>query len=523
MSPSIAARLVPRHLPAAVLLMAIAAPLAAQEHTLRVHSFGSPTSLDHTAHLDRWAEAVEDQSGGRIAVEVYPSLQLGGGVADLMTQLDDGIVDIVWTLPGFTPGRFPDMQGLELPFMHTGSSATMSLAAMEFVTEHLAEEFEGIHVISIHATDAAIIHTPDEPVDSLEDLDGMKLRMAGRFIGEGVKGLGATPVGMGLGKIYEAVSRGQVDGFLINWSITEPFRFREVVDYHTDAPLFQSMLMTLMRQESYDALPPDLQAVIDANSGVEYATRMGEIWDTATEPARRFAVENGDTLVTLTDGEVARWKAADQPAYDAWIAARWTAAATMARPSSRPSGRSPPSTDANDAGSHPAGAGGGLRGGHARGRARARGGGALHGGRGAGRRGGRAGAGRQRGGGADRRRLRGRLPAAVPDARRAHRDHALHRPGAGRPAPRARFRGRAADARGGGRAHLAHDRGRARRGWARARLLFLELPAWWGYAAASLFASLWTATAALVALERATGGAGSDAVARAGGAGAGRA
>ena len=223
-------------------------------------------------------------------------------------------------LPGFTPGRFPGTQGLELPFMHTGTSATMSPAAMELVTEHLAPEFEGIHVISIHATDPAIIHTRDEPVDSLEDLDGMKLRVAGRFIGEGVKGLGATPVGMGLGEIYEAVSRGQVDGFLINWAITEPFRFHEVVDYHTDAPLFQSMLMTLMRQESYDALPPDLQAVIDANSGVEYATRMGEIWDTATEPARRFAVDNGDTLVTLSDEELARWKEAVQPAYDTWIA-----------------------------------------------------------------------------------------------------------------------------------------------------------------------------------------------------------
>ncbi|SDZ99915.1 TRAP transporter substrate-binding protein [Rubrimonas cliftonensis] len=298
-------------------LMAFTA--SAQEHTLRIHSFGSAASLDHTAHLDRWAESVEADSGGRIAVEVYPSMQLGGSPADLVQQMEDGVVDIIWTLPGFTPGRFPGAQGLELPFMNTGRSATMSPAAMEFVTGHLQQEFEGVKVISVHATDAALIHTVDRPVRTMEDFQGLKLRVAGRFIGEAVAALGATPVGIPLPGVYEALSRGQVDGMLINWAITQPFRFYEVTQHHTDYPLFQSMLMTLMRQESYDALPPDLQAVIDANSGVEYATRMGEIWDTATEPARQATIAAGDDVFELDPAEVARWKAAVQPAYDVWI------------------------------------------------------------------------------------------------------------------------------------------------------------------------------------------------------------
>ncbi|MFN4100857.1 MAG: TRAP transporter substrate-binding protein [Pararhodobacter sp.] len=294
--------------------------LAAQEVTLRLHSFGSPASLDHTAHLDRWAEQVAADSDGRIAVEVYPSLQLGGDVADLVPQLEDGIVDIVWTVPGFTPGRFAGPQGLELPFMNTGHSATMSPAAMEFIETNLAPEFEGIKIISVHATDAALVHTKGRPVRTLEDFQGLKLRVAGRFIGEAVKGLGATPVGMGLGDIYEGLSRGQVDGMLINWAITQPFRFYEVTDYHTDFPLYQTMLMTLMSQASYDKLPDDLKAVIDQNSGVEYATRMGGIWDGATQPARQASIDAGDEIITLSDEEVARWKEAVQPAYDAWIA-----------------------------------------------------------------------------------------------------------------------------------------------------------------------------------------------------------
>ncbi len=304
---------------AALVATFVAMTASAQEHTLRIHSFGSAASLDHTAHLDRWAEAVEADSGGRIAVEVYPSMQLGGSPADLVQQMEDGVVDIIWTLPGFTPGRFPGAQGLELPFMNTGLSETMSPAAMEFITEHLQPEFEGVKIISVHATDAALVHTRDRPVRTLEDFEGMKLRVAGRFIGEAVSALGATPVGIPLGGVYEALSRGQVEGMLINWAITQPFRFYEVTQFHTDYPLFQSMLMTLMRQESYDALPPDLQAVIDANSGVAYATRMGAIWDTATQPARQATIDAGDEVFTLDPAEIERWKAAVQPAYDVWI------------------------------------------------------------------------------------------------------------------------------------------------------------------------------------------------------------
>lgn len=298
----------------------LAQAAVAQEHTLRVHSFSSPTSLDHTAHLDRWAEKVEQDSGGRIAVEVYPAMQLGGKASDLVQQLEDGVVDIIWTLPGFTPGRFPGAEGLELPFVNTGTSATMSPAAMEFAQDHLQDEFDGIKILSIHATDGSIAHSVERPIRTLEDFDGLKVRVAGRFIGEAVSALGGTPVGIPLPGVYEALARGQVDAMFINWAITEPYRFYEVTNHHTDTPLYQSMLMTLMSQDSYDALPEDLQAVIDANSGVEYAKRMGEIWDEQKGPARQATIAHGNDVFSLSEEELARWKEAVTPAYDAWIA-----------------------------------------------------------------------------------------------------------------------------------------------------------------------------------------------------------
>ncbi len=298
----------------------LSAPAAAQEFTLRVHSFSSPRALDHTAHLNPWAKKVEKESKGRIKVEVFPAMQLGGKASDLVSQLEDGVVDIIWTVPGFTPGRFPGVEGLELPFMNTGLSETMTPAAMEFITTHLMDEFKGMHIISVFATDAALIHTRKKPVAKLEDFKGLKLRVSGRFTGEAVKGLGATPVSILLRQVYEALARNQVDGILTNWAITAPFRLYEVTKYHTDYPLYQIMLMTLMSKKSYDRLPKDLQAVIDANSGVEYATRMGKIYDGATDGARQLAVKAGNKLIIPTPAEIKRWKEAVKPGYKAWIA-----------------------------------------------------------------------------------------------------------------------------------------------------------------------------------------------------------
>jgi TRAP-type C4-dicarboxylate transport system substrate-binding protein len=315
-----------RDLVGAGLALGLAAPMVAkaqQAFTFRLHSFSSPTALDHTLHLDRWAERVQQQSQNRIRIEVYPAMQLGGQPRDLPQQLEDGVVDIIWTVPGFTPGRFMGTEGLEMPFMNTGLSATESVAAYEYATKHLAEnEYRGIKIISIHSTDRALIHTSRKPIRTIEDFRGLRLRVAGRFIGEAVTALGATPVGIPLGGVYEATARNQVDGFLINWAITHPFRLYEVAKHHSEPTggLFQGMLLTLMSQRSYNRLPNELKAVIDANSGAALSKQLGEIWDTQTQQAINATRAAGNEIIEIPPAEKERWRAAVAPAYEAWMA-----------------------------------------------------------------------------------------------------------------------------------------------------------------------------------------------------------
>jgi TRAP-type C4-dicarboxylate transport system substrate-binding protein len=304
---------------AAVLAAAFAFPAAAQT-VLKVHSFSSPQAPDQALHLFPWAERVNKASGGKLKVEVYTSMQLGGKPADLPQQLEDGVVDAIFHLPGFSPGRFPAMEGTELPFTNVGVSAGQSPAVFEWANRWLKDsEFKGIRILSIHATDASILHTRERPVRTLEDFKGLKLRVPGRIVGEAAKALGATPVGIPLPGVYEALARGQVDGMFINWAIMPSYRFHEVTKHHMETPVYQSPLMTLMSERSYAKLPADLKKVVDDNSGLEYTKYIGKVWDGLTEGARKQTREAGNTVFALPEKEKARWTEAVRPVYRLWV------------------------------------------------------------------------------------------------------------------------------------------------------------------------------------------------------------
>lgn len=296
-----------------------ASRVTGQEFTFRLHHFSSPKSFDQTRHMGPWAERVNTQSGGRLKVQIYPSMQLGGKPKDLIQQVRKGIVDMIYFVPGFAPGAFPVTAALELPFIGTGS-IVMSQVAMEFYDRHLKDkpEYRGIRLIVMHSTDTAFLHTRNKPVRRLEDLSGMKIRVATRYIGLAVREFGGVPDGMPLPAVYEALARGRVDGMMIPWAITRPFRLYEVAKFHTEEPMYSTMLLTLMNQASYDRLPSDVRKVVDANSGMAYTRKLGVIWEEEAKLAREKALKLGNTIVHLTPEEFARWKAKAGPVHRKW-------------------------------------------------------------------------------------------------------------------------------------------------------------------------------------------------------------
>ncbi len=311
---------------AALLALLLAGPATAQETTLRLHHFLAESSPVHAGYLAPWAERVETESGGRIRIEIYPSMQLGGAPPSLIDQVEDGVVDLVWTLPGYTPGRFPITEVFELPFL-AGSGATASVALCEFASEALQDEYADVRLIALHTSGPGLFHVRGDPIRSLEDLRGMQIRGPSRTTTDALAELGAEPIGMPVPQVPEALSRGVVDGALLPWEVTAPLRVPELVDSHTGFAgprgFYVSTFLFAMNPGSYTALPDDLRAVIDANSmasGCDEARIAGANEDAYDLRGRDLAVAEGNEIVTIPEAEVPRWIDALQPVVDRWVA-----------------------------------------------------------------------------------------------------------------------------------------------------------------------------------------------------------
>lgn len=309
---------------AAALVFGATAPMAeAQEVTLRLHQFLPPPATVPKHILKPWAANVEAASGGRLKIEHFDSMQLGGKPPGLMDQAIDGVADIVMTVVGYTPGRFPKTEVFELPFMMTDPIAT-SKAFQEMVETDLQNgEYEDVHILGAWVHGPGVIHTAGG-VTTLEDMKGLKVRGPTRIIGDMLKELGATPVGMPLPAIPEALSKGVVSGTVIPWEVTPAIKLSELVTHHTefsgDEALYTATIVLAMNKDKYESLPDDLRAAIDGESGLKLAEFAAQMMFDRDEPGREIALDAGNTIVVLPPEEVARFKEAAQPVIARWVA-----------------------------------------------------------------------------------------------------------------------------------------------------------------------------------------------------------
>ena len=316
-----------RHIPtlvASALAIALSAQTAvAQEFTLRMHQF-LPAQANVPAHvLDVWAAQVEQASEGRIEIQHFPSMQLGGTPPELYDQAVDGVADIIWTLPGYTPGRFPQTEVFELPFMMSDAEAT-SRAFWRLAEERdlFSTAFSDVKVLGLWVHGPGVIHSSD-PITTPADLNGVKLRAPTRVTNQLFTSLGATAVGMPVPAVPEALSKGVIDATVIPWEVTTALRVAELVEYHTEfsvAPIYTATFIMAMNKDAYEALPADLQAVIDEASGLEFSGYAGATMQEWDLPGREAAEDEGNEIITLTAEQIGEWQAASQETMDAWVA-----------------------------------------------------------------------------------------------------------------------------------------------------------------------------------------------------------
>jgi TRAP-type transport system periplasmic protein len=310
---------------ALITMAALPLPGHAQMVLLKVHHFLPPTSNLHAKFLVPWTEKIAKESGGRIKFQIYPAMQLGGTAPQLIDQVRDGVVDIVWAAPGFASGRFHAIEAFELPFM-TKTAQGSSRALWEYIkANRLGErEFKGMRLLATHVHDEGHLHMVKQPVQTMADLKGLKIRAGSRFPSKLLAALGATPVGMPLPQLPDALSKGVLDGALIPWEIIPTIKVHELTRYHSETDPQSRALYTLvfvlaMNGDKYAGLPADLKRIIDQNSGVETSAGLGKLWDDSAAPARKLAEQRGNQFNVITLAELEKWKKASDPVTDEWL------------------------------------------------------------------------------------------------------------------------------------------------------------------------------------------------------------
>ncbi len=307
---------------AALTLFGMSAAAHAQEFTFSIHHFLSPKAPAQKVLIAPWAAAVEEASGGRIKFEIFPAMSLGGKPPELYGQVRDGVADLVWTLPGYTPGTFPRTEVFELPNVHKGDARATNLAIQGMMGD-LAPDFTSVHPILVHVHAGNALHLANGNVASAADFKGLKVRSPSRTGAWVLEALGAEPVGMPVPALPQALSKKTVDAGLVPFEVAIPLGLSELtsasVQLADGARFGTSTFLFAMNNDSYNSLPDDLKKVIDDHSGLALAEKIGTAWNNIEPIGIKKALDAGNTVTSLSEEASAEFDASFENVAQRWV------------------------------------------------------------------------------------------------------------------------------------------------------------------------------------------------------------
>lgn len=306
---------------AAMALSLTAGQALSAEVTLSVHTFLGPKSTTVSKLIQPWADRLEEKSDGRIKVQIFPSMTMGGKPPELYTQVRDGVADVVWTVTGYTPGVFPRSEVFELPTIHRGSAEATTKAIQE-VFPLIEDDFDDVKPLLVHVHAGNALHLADNEVSGVNGLRGLKLRTPSRTGAWMIEAWGAEPVGMPLPALPQALSKNGVDGALVPFEIFPPFKLQELTSFSAqgeDGTRFGTLVFLFaMNKDRYDSLPDDLKAVVDDVSGGDFAAEMGATWDKAEAPGMGMQTAAGHPIAAFDAEAMSAFNARGEQVVERW-------------------------------------------------------------------------------------------------------------------------------------------------------------------------------------------------------------
>jgi TRAP-type C4-dicarboxylate transport system substrate-binding protein len=308
----------------AALTAGLAMNAQAADHVFKLHHLLSAKAPAHTKMLVPWAKQVEKNSGGKVKIDIYPAMSLGGKPPQLIRQARDGVVDIVWTVNGYTPGLFPRTEVFELPGVHSNDPAATTRAMYDMFQDDLKPEYKGVEVMFLHVHAGQGIQMVDKEVRNPSDMKGLKMRIPTRTGAWIIEALGASPVGMPVPQLPQALAKKIVDGAFIPWEIIPPLKIQNQTKYQIEGAnkvrFGTTSFQVSMNKARWDGLPADIQKAFRDASGPDWWQKVGQIWAANDDGGIKVAVAAGNKHIQLSQAETDAFNKALDPVVARWVA-----------------------------------------------------------------------------------------------------------------------------------------------------------------------------------------------------------
>ena len=302
---------------AAVAASMLAAPAGAD--TLRLAHWVPP---QHTLTASTIEPLIAATQASGLEIQVYPGGELGAGPLEQYARALTGVADIVWGLEGYTSSQFPRTMIAELPGALPEGMNGYDMLWNAYDAGLLNDEFPGTRPLALWLSEPNVFIMRDHDVRTPADLQGLKIRVSGSAAAAAVESLGATPVQMPAGEIYNALQTGLIDGVITGASAIGDFRLDEVANSYTlNAPLGRISFYLVMNAGRYESLPEAERAALDAIAGRPLSASAEAGWNArAAQVVEQITAAGDNTVYTLSDDEAAAFSALTYPVRDAVVA-----------------------------------------------------------------------------------------------------------------------------------------------------------------------------------------------------------
>ena len=306
--------------------MLVGAGQAQAATTWKIQSTWDAGTVGYTL-FEEWCKSIEAKSGGELKFQCFPAKAVAADNNSLFDSVRSGVLQGMNPFTLYWAGKIPASvflssypAGPDQP--HQWDTMFYSMGMLE-KTREIYKKF-GLFYVGPIQHDANIIHSK-KPVNSLEDLKGMKIRVPGGMVAEVFQQFGVSTVSLPGSDIFPALEKGTIDAAdYVGPAVNYELGFSQVTDYIIFGPpgvmsIYQPVdLMDLtVSMRAWNSISPELQQLVEDEVRIYSQKHYLAIQERNIAAMEKFKAE-GDTVTRLSQEDLETWRKAAIPIWFNW-------------------------------------------------------------------------------------------------------------------------------------------------------------------------------------------------------------